>query len=241
MKNMITSTALMLCMANAQAGHEKSELHLKMYDGSAFTVVLANLQYNQPGKDFCFPELQPGNYYMKCTRQSWVHHGHCVYPVYQTVFSGWISIPENQKIFAMIDCYNSFKIVSACPLWVPPAPVYNYGTCTPGYSATPACAIPASYPVCMGMNEFIYLKNTIATKPFDSSRLLLAKQAIEMNYVSSAQVAQLMTLFTFESNRLDLAKFAFHHTVDKQNYYLVNDAFTFQSSIHDLNRYISGI
>jgi hypothetical protein len=48
-----------------------------------------------------------------------------------------------------------------------------------------------------------------------------------------------MLLFTFENNRLDFAKFAYAYTFDTGNYYLVNDAFTFETSIDELNAYIS--
>ena len=54
----------------------------------------------------------------------------------------------------------------------------------------------------------------------------------------SRQVSELMQLMTFESSMLELAKNAYMHTLDKQNYYLANDAFNFESSIEDLNRFI---
>jgi hypothetical protein len=49
-----------------------------------------------------------------------------------------------------------------------------------------------------------------------------------------------MTLFDFENTKLDFAKFAYDRTYDRANYYKVNDAFEFESSIEDLNRYIGG-
>jgi hypothetical protein len=46
-----------------------------------------------------------------------------------------------------------------------------------------------------------------------------------------------MLLFTFENNRLDIAKYAYGKTVDKRNYSVVNDAFTFNSK-EKLDQYI---
>ena len=46
-----------------------------------------------------------------------------------------------------------------------------------------------------------------------------------------------MLLFTFENNRLEIAKYAYGKTVDKGNYFVVNDAFTFNSK-EKLNEYI---
>jgi hypothetical protein len=47
-----------------------------------------------------------------------------------------------------------------------------------------------------------------------------------------------MLLFTFENNRLEVAKYAFCNTVDKQNFYQLNDALTFSSSKDELARFI---
>jgi hypothetical protein len=45
-------------------------------------------------------------------------------------------------------------------------------------------------------------------------------------------------MLTFESNRLDLAKFAYRYAADPNNYFMVNKGFTFNSSIDELSEYI---
>jgi hypothetical protein len=47
-----------------------------------------------------------------------------------------------------------------------------------------------------------------------------------------------MLLFTFENNRLEVAKYAYRKTADKQNYYQLNDALTFSSTKEELARFI---
>ena len=47
-----------------------------------------------------------------------------------------------------------------------------------------------------------------------------------------------MLLFSFENNRLEIAKLAFRKTVDKQNYFMLNEALTFSSSKDELARFI---
>jgi hypothetical protein len=51
-------------------------------------------------------------------------------------------------------------------------------------------------------------------------------------------VKELMLLFSFENNKLDIAKSAYRKTIDKQNYLNVNDALTFSSSREELVRFI---
>ena len=47
-----------------------------------------------------------------------------------------------------------------------------------------------------------------------------------------------MQLFTFEASKLDYAKYAYDYCWEKNNYYQVNDAFEFESSIEELDAYI---
>ena len=55
----------------------------------------------------------------------------------------------------------------------------------------------------------------------------------------ATQVKELLMLFTFEESKLDIAKYAYNHTYDIGNYYKLNDAFTFESSTDELNKYIN--
>jgi hypothetical protein len=47
-----------------------------------------------------------------------------------------------------------------------------------------------------------------------------------------------MLLFDFEQSRLNYAKYAYGYTYDKGNYFNVNDAFDFETSIQELNNHI---
>ncbi|MBK9515283.1 MAG: DUF4476 domain-containing protein, partial [Flavobacteriales bacterium] len=44
--------------------------------------------------------------------------------------------------------------------------------------------------------------------------------------------------FSFEDSKLDFAKYAYDRTYDIGNYFKVNDAFTFESSMDELNEFI---
>lgn len=97
-----------------------------------------------------------------------------------------------------------------------------------------------NYRGCMHASAFQNLKHAINNAWFDRSRLQIAKQAIAANGISARQVLELMYLLDFESSRLDLAKFAYEFTFDRQNYFVVNNGFDFDSSIGHLNRFIYG-
>jgi hypothetical protein len=112
-----------------------------------------------------------------------------------------------------------------------PPPPRSY---VPGYTGPIGCPIPMSKP------DFTDYKSSISTKSFEDSKLTIAKQALNSNCLMASQVKEVMVLFSFEQTRLDFAKYAYSHTHDIGNYFKVNDAFTFESSIDDLNNYIGG-
>jgi len=90
----------------------------------------------------------------------------------------------------------------------------------------------------MSSVDFTRAKQTLRNEMFENTRVDLAKQIINSNYFTSQQVKELLLLFTFENNKLDLAKYAYGYTVDKNNYYLVSDQFTFSNNKDELARYI---
>ena len=114
----------------------------------------------------------------------------------------------------------------------PPAPApVEY---VPGYHGAIGCPMP------MSPQDFQSAKQTIASKSFEDSKLAIAKQIVNSNCLTSGQVRDLVKLFDFEDTKLKFAKYCYGYTYDLGNYYKVNDAFEFESSIDELNKYISG-
>ena len=102
-----------------------------------------------------------------------------------------------------------------------------------GYNGRVGCPVP------MSTGDFQSFKSSVQAKSFEDSKLTIAKQVLNNNCLTSAQVREVMKMFSFEETRLDFAKYAYGHTYDLNNYYKVNDAFTFESSIEELNNYIN--
>jgi len=91
-----------------------------------------------------------------------------------------------------------------------------------------------------GMNdrEFKIVLQSIEKEWLESNKLKSASQIVRVNSLSTAQVEQLLLLFSFENNKLELAKQAYANTVDKRNYSRLLDVFSFNSSKVELERYI---
>lgn len=91
----------------------------------------------------------------------------------------------------------------------------------------------------MNQADFIVALNSIEEKDFEDTKKVYAKQIIDANYLASAQVKQLLDVLNFEETKLEIAKYAYSKTVDQNKYYIVNDAFEFEKSIEELNKYIA--
>ncbi len=113
----------------------------------------------------------------------------------------------------------------------PPAPVPV--VYLPGYNGPVGCPVP------MSSADYDDLKQSVASKSFEETKFTIAKQVLQDRCMLVSQVKQMMLIFTFEQTRLDFAKFAYDRTYDTGNYFKVNDAFTFESSVEELNEYIN--
>jgi hypothetical protein len=115
---------------------------------------------------------------------------------------------------------------------VPPHPDHPDHYVMPGYNGPIGCPYP------MTDLDFADVKRSIESKSFEDSKLTIAKEVTSANCLFASEVKEIMMLFDFESTRLTYAKFAWDYTFDKGNYYKVNDAFQFESSIDELRQYI---
>ena len=102
---------------------------------------------------------------------------------------------------------------------------------TPKEPGTPSCTPMASV-------DYSRAKKSINTKSFADEKMTIVKQVLRANCLSVDQVIGLIELFTFEENKLELAKAAYPKTTDQGNYYQINDALTYSESVEELNRFL---
>lgn len=90
----------------------------------------------------------------------------------------------------------------------------------------------------MSDGDFQRAKSSIDSKTFADDKVTMAKQISDSNCLTSRQVAQVVSVLEYENDKLIFAKHAYERTFDKGNYFMVNDAFEYSSSIEELNEYI---
>ena len=87
--------------------------------------------------------------------------------------------------------------------------------------------------------EFSRVIQGMENEWLEANKMKSATQIISTNYLTSAQVRQMMQLFSMENNKVDLAKQAYGKTVDQRNFLsTISDQFSFSNSRDELARYI---
>jgi hypothetical protein len=87
--------------------------------------------------------------------------------------------------------------------------------------------------------DFDQVMNSIKKQSFNNTRVTITKQILQSKKCFTAlQIKQMVKAFDFESSRLEIAKYAYDYCIDKENYFMVNDALEFSSSKGELANYI---
>jgi hypothetical protein len=90
----------------------------------------------------------------------------------------------------------------------------------------------------MNSNEFRRVVQSMEKEWLESNKLKSAVHVVSTNRLSAAQVKEIVMLFGFENNKLEVAKQAYRNTIDKRNYSIIYDVLTFSNSRTELDRYI---
>jgi len=104
----------------------------------------------------------------------------------------------------------------------------------PGYNGAIGCPWP------MSDDQFSDALRSVSSKSFDDEKATVAKQITGSNCLTAEQAKTMMMQLSFDSAKLEYAKFAYDKTYDIGNYYKLNDAFDFSSSVDELDEYING-
>lgn len=90
----------------------------------------------------------------------------------------------------------------------------------------------------MAAQSFAGAKKSISSKSFADDKMTTARQVLKSNCMSTSQIVEVIGLFSFEDDKLSFAKAAYDRCSDPENYWKVNDAFTFSDSIEQLDEYL---
>lgn len=95
-------------------------------------------------------------------------------------------------------------------------------------------------PVCeVSANEFQGIKNQVKNESFNNTKVNLTKQILRSKKCfTTNQIIDLLTLFSYSNSKLDIAKYAYDFTTDKQNYFKVANSFSFDSDKEEFLKFL---
>jgi hypothetical protein len=93
----------------------------------------------------------------------------------------------------------------------------------------------------MNPNTFNSFKQSLQNSSFDNNRLQLMKSQLSTMFITAQQLKELVSLFQFESSKVDAAKYGATRVGDKQNLFVVYDAFEYENSKTQFAKYIETI
>lgn len=235
--NLLIIGLVSILAVNAHVNHgSMSDFNLKLWDGGSFKIIVDNYQYGHDDY-FKLSNIQPGIHHVKVLLNKHNLHGNGGFA--KVLYNGSVNIPANSIVSALVTPNKIIKLKITSKLIVGH---YNSSGSYNGYGSSgvnPNINYGYSTNQVMNPNSFNQLISTIGNTNFDSSKITIIKQALSHNYLNTNQVIILINQFSFDSSRLKIAKLAYIRTVDKENYFLVNNSFTFNSSITSLSNYIN--
>ncbi|MCB9187044.1 MAG: DUF4476 domain-containing protein [Flavobacteriales bacterium] len=251
MKTFTTTLALVLTATVMMAFPNGSQLTVEVLGHRPNSLIVINGQkYSSLQNVVNLDGLMPGNYPVQILRPThWGDQG--------VVFNGTIQVPGRSSVHAVIA--RNRMTVDAVPLahqhggnyWDGngqsqgtthiPSPNGNGGFVSTLPHHQPVVQPVVCPPAYIGMHPeaFVGALESIKAQWFDSDRIRVAKQIIRTNPISSQQIAEIMQLMSFESSRLEIAKFSYQFATDRENFFIVNDVFWFSSSVRELDRFIN--
>jgi hypothetical protein len=114
----------------------------------------------------------------------------------------------------------------------------NYNNNQPGNNNWPPRNNYNNSPRPMADNTFNSFIETVRRESFDDSRMAIAKAGIDQNFFTSNQAKALLSVFSFEASKLEIAKYMYGKTIDPKNYFVVYNVFTFSKSKEELAEYV---
>ncbi len=105
-------------------------------------------------------------------------------------------------------------------------------------SAPPGGQAAAPCTTAMSAERFAEASQAIRRQVFRQAMLSVAQSVAATNCLLVSQVAEIMSLFAFEDYKLEFARFAYDHTIDRENYYTLSNRFVFAQNRQALADYI---
>ncbi len=247
MKTTTTFLTVLILSLLASTNAKASQLYLRTHSGTYVTATISGYVYSSRNGEIRAHDLRPGNHHITVVAQHRNRRGYRSYREAnhrnrdRILYRGRIHIPNRSTVYARITP-GGRMLIDEVVMHRPPKPKYKHNPRrydNRGPQPPPTRHRDHRRRGDYGNSQaFDAALNLIRDASFESEKLAIAKQFTAANPVSSNEVLLISQAFDFESSKLNYAKFAYRHTIDPENYFVVNKTFDFSSSVLALNKFI---
>jgi hypothetical protein len=228
----------------------KALLRIREERGRAITVTIDGRRYPKMGRSLTVNDLAPGRHLLKIHLYNSNGHGYTnsiliyqgdimVKPgriYYCTVSRRALDIEEN----CCIDNYGHWNNNDNWQVWEDQDDTWNNNQ---QWNNDPSDNYNQNtwndYSGVMSNGRFDLLIQQIRKASFESSKVTVANQALRNNKITVNQMIGILNEFSFESTKLKFAKDNYRSVVNRRDYFMINDVFTFQSSKDELAEFLN--
>ena len=239
MKTISTLFIALLVSFSALAGFDDSKLSITIAGNRSVRILVDDRNYNNQDNSITISNLAPGHHTVKiyyAGNNNRNYNGRRGYGNnMQLLYSSQVYIKPRHHVDIIINRFGKALVDEQA---ISQNRNGNDWDDDDYYDRDPRNGRDDYYNRPMNDHSFNAMKETLRRESFDNSRMSMAKQIIDRNYFTTEQVKQLMQFFSFDDKKLEIAKHAYRNTVDKGNYFILYDVFSFSHAKEQLAAYI---
>jgi hypothetical protein len=253
MKKIMLMVVFLMALGSHAIANGMAELNLRTNYNFPLRVVLDGQVVAMHLKNVPIKNISAGYHNIQVFNLLQSHNSYNEEPL----FIGKIFLPAQTVTNALVN-YNQFIIEEQFALcapqnnnygqyyytkpvtWATPQPAVNHSN-RPQHHTRPPVVVcePVVTIYAMPANQFVLLKQAIENQWFSDGKMQVFQQAAANNYFTAAQVNDLINLFSYSNDKLEVAKQAYVKTIDKENYFMVYESLHWSDSKNALHQYIA--
>ena len=206
----------------AQNNRTKAEVFIQIQDRGNFTVNLDNEITSSSKGRFRFFDIYSASPTLSISQGD------------KIIYSKRIEVRGEERLIFSYDLKQGLKFYKALPIYRngkyaldnfdQVAEAYNTGIVPPRAEDN--------------LNTFQTLQTVVKKASFDDAKMDHILVGLKRNELSTAQLTQLLKLMSDDDKKLKIAKSGYHIIADPQNFYALEEAFTFSNRKNDFMNYL---
>lgn len=218
----IAIVMLFAAIFNLGISQAQSQLSVQINQAGFYSLELNGQFHDFNQMYFSLPNVMPGMYTVRLHQwiQGFGNQGN-----WNVIYHGQVNVLPMQNTQITYNPMYGAQIQHIPIMGIPNQP---------GNSPMPMPIVGNMWLMGMDAAAFQHFITELGRMSFDSNKLQYAQFAIRKNGIYVHQLQTALSKFSFDSNRLELAKYAYQFTLDRQNYFMLQSSFSFQSNFRKL-------